>query len=78
MLKFASSGATGFKILSISGGVARVQLTGKLSSGGSTAAGRSGRSLRYHFLLFPAGRPAAPMAGARTSHRPMVTTIEVR
>jgi hypothetical protein len=35
-LKFASSGATGFKILSISGGVARVQLTGKLSSGGST------------------------------------------
>jgi len=35
-LKFVSSGATGFKILSISGGVARVQLTGKLSSGGST------------------------------------------
>jgi hypothetical protein len=35
-LKFASSGATGFKILSISGGVARVQLTGKRSSGGST------------------------------------------
>jgi len=35
-LKFASSGATGFKILSIRDGVARVQLTGKLSSGGST------------------------------------------
>ena len=35
-LKFVSSGATGFKILSIRGGVARVQLTGKLSSGGST------------------------------------------
>jgi hypothetical protein len=35
-LKFVSSGATGFKVLSISGGVARVQLTGKLSSGGST------------------------------------------
>ncbi len=29
-------GATGFKILSIRDGVARVQLTGKLSSGGST------------------------------------------
>jgi hypothetical protein len=35
-LKFVSSGATGFKILSIRGGVARVQLTGTLSSGGST------------------------------------------
>ena len=35
-LKFASSGATGFKILSIRDGVARVQLTGKLSGGGST------------------------------------------
>ena len=35
-LKFVSSGATGFKILSIRYGVARVQLTGKLSSGGST------------------------------------------
>ena len=35
-LKFVSSGATGFKILSIRDGVARVQLTGKLSSGGST------------------------------------------
>jgi hypothetical protein len=35
-LRFVSSGATGFKILSISGGVARVQLTGKISSGGST------------------------------------------
>jgi hypothetical protein len=27
--------------------------------------------------LFPGGRPTAPMAGARVSHRPMVTTIEV-
>jgi hypothetical protein len=35
-LKFVSSGATGFKILSIRDGVARIQLTGKLSSGGST------------------------------------------
>jgi hypothetical protein len=35
-LKFVSSGATGFKILSIRDGVARVQLTGKISSGGST------------------------------------------
>jgi hypothetical protein len=35
-LTFVSSGATGFKVLSISGGVARVQLTGKLSSRGST------------------------------------------
>ena len=34
-LKFVSSGATGFKILSIRDGLARVQLTGKLSSGGS-------------------------------------------
>jgi hypothetical protein len=34
-LKFVSSGAVGFKILSIRDGVARVQLTGKLSSGGS-------------------------------------------
>jgi len=30
-----SSGATGFKNLTISGGVARVQLTGRVSSGGS-------------------------------------------
>jgi hypothetical protein len=36
-LKFVSSGATGFKILSIRGGVARIQLTGKLSSGGSAS-----------------------------------------
>lgn len=35
-LKFASSGATGFKNLSIRDGVARIQLTGKISSGGST------------------------------------------
>jgi hypothetical protein len=35
-LKFISSGATGFKMLSIRGGVARVQLLGKVSSGGST------------------------------------------
>ena len=35
-LTFVSSGATGFKILSIRDGVARVQLTGKISSGGST------------------------------------------
>lgn len=35
-LKFVSSGATGFRIMSIRGGVARVQLTGKISSGGST------------------------------------------
>ena len=35
-LKFVSSGATGFKNLSIRDGVARVQLTGKISSGGST------------------------------------------
>jgi hypothetical protein len=35
-LRFVSSGATGFKILSIRDGVARVQLTGKISSGGST------------------------------------------
>ena len=35
-LRFVSSGATGFKILSIRDGVARIQLTGKLSSGGST------------------------------------------
>ena len=35
-LKFVSSGATGFKILSIRDGVARVQLLGKVTSGGST------------------------------------------
>lgn len=35
-LRFVSSKATGFKILSISDGVARVQLTGGCSSGGST------------------------------------------
>ena len=35
-LKFVTSGATGFKILSIRDGVARVQLLGKVSSGGST------------------------------------------
>jgi hypothetical protein len=35
-LKFVSSGATGFKILGISDGVARVQLTGSIRSGGST------------------------------------------
>ena len=35
-LKFVSSGATGFKILSIRDGVARVQLLGKIGSGGST------------------------------------------
>jgi hypothetical protein len=34
--RFVSSGATGFKILSIRDGVARVQLLGKISSGGST------------------------------------------
>jgi hypothetical protein len=35
-LSFVSSGATGFKLLSVQGGVARVELTGKVSSGGST------------------------------------------
>ena len=35
-LRFVSSGATGFKNLTISDGVARVQLTGHISSGGST------------------------------------------
>lgn len=35
-LKFVSSGATGFKSLSIRDGVARIQLIGKISSGGST------------------------------------------
>jgi hypothetical protein len=35
-LRFVSSGATGFKILGIRDGVARVQLTGTVSSGGST------------------------------------------
>ena len=35
-LTFVSSGATGFKILSIRGGVVQIQLTGKLGSGGST------------------------------------------
>jgi hypothetical protein len=35
-LKFVRSGATGFKNLSIRDGVARIQLTGKISSGGST------------------------------------------
>jgi hypothetical protein len=35
-LRFVSSRATGFKILSIRNGVARVQLLGKISSGGST------------------------------------------
>ena len=35
-LRFVSSGATGFKNLTIRGGVARVQLTGRISSGGST------------------------------------------
>ena len=35
-LRFVSSGATGFRILSIRDGVARVQLLGKISSGGST------------------------------------------
>ncbi|GAA1254272.1 AMIN-like domain-containing (lipo)protein [Oryzihumus leptocrescens] len=35
-LRQLSSGATGFRALSISGGIARVQLTGGCSSGGST------------------------------------------
>jgi hypothetical protein len=35
-LKFVTSGATGFTKLSIADGVARIQLSGKLSSGGST------------------------------------------
>lgn len=35
-LRFVSSQATGFKNLSIRDGVARIQLTGKISSGGST------------------------------------------
>lgn len=35
-LRFVSSGATGFRLLSISGGVAKVQLTGNVSSHGST------------------------------------------
>ena len=35
-LRFVSSGATGFKNLTIRDGVARVQLTGRISSGGST------------------------------------------
>jgi hypothetical protein len=35
-LRFVSSGATGFKNLSIRDGVARIQLTGNVSSGGST------------------------------------------
>jgi hypothetical protein len=35
-LRFISSGATGFKNLTIRDGVARVQLTGRISSGGST------------------------------------------
>lgn len=35
-LKLVRSGATGFKNLSIRDGVARIQLTGKISSGGST------------------------------------------
>ncbi len=35
-LRFVASGATGFKNLSIRDGVARIQLTGKVSSGGST------------------------------------------
>ena len=35
-LRFVSSGATGFKVVGISDGVARVQLLGKVSSGGST------------------------------------------
>jgi hypothetical protein len=35
-LRFVSSGATGFKVLGIRDGVARVQLAGVISSGGST------------------------------------------
>lgn len=35
-LRFVSSGATGFRNLSIRDGVARIQLTGNVSSGGST------------------------------------------
>jgi len=35
-LRFVNSGATGFKNLTIRDGVARVQLTGRISSGGST------------------------------------------
>jgi hypothetical protein len=35
-LRFVSSGATGFKVLGIRDGVARVQLVGAISSGGST------------------------------------------
>lgn len=35
-LRFVSSGATGFRNLTISGGIARVRLTGRCSSGGST------------------------------------------
>ena len=35
-LRFISSGATGFKNLTIRDGVARVQLTGRISSGGAT------------------------------------------
>jgi hypothetical protein len=35
-LRFASSGATGFRVLGIADGVAKVQLTGAIGSGGST------------------------------------------
>ncbi|MGZ4696594.1 MAG: AMIN-like domain-containing (lipo)protein [Oryzihumus sp.] len=52
-LRQLSSGATGFRALSVSGGVARVQLTGGCSSGGSTVtiAGEILPTLRQLFTV---------------------------
>lgn len=71
-LTFLSSRATGFTGLSVTGGVARVRLTGGCSSGGSTAsiADEIGRTLtqlptvRFVRIYDPAGRTEAPAGPA--------------
>jgi hypothetical protein len=67
-LRFVSSGATGFKNLTISGGVARVQLTGRISSGGSTftianeimATLKQFRSVHWVKIYDPSGHTERP------------------
>ena len=73
-LRHLASGATGFRALSISGGVARVQLTGGCSSGGSTVtiAGEIMPSLRQFAsvdwvkIYDPSGHTGSP-TGLRDS-----------
>jgi hypothetical protein len=67
-LQFLASGATGYSHLSISGGIARVRLTGGCASGGSTEtiAGeifptlRQFSTVRYVKIYDPSGRTERP------------------